>query len=212
MSSGTRRTALLVPDWPLHDVRLATHSANLSVARATPGEQPYVVGWDVVETAAGLAVVLDVDDDPGHRSSWLAHFPTRATLMEEPDGAPLPEDGIVRAEQLPLDEDSMAAQKSRDDGLVDRFHVTREAAATFGEAARSWVGETADFYCLDTAGVRTYWPSSPLEAPLGQTLDDVAIGYGGPVGYAVTAVDDDGWRRVGVEALGRVTWSEWRAR
>ncbi|HSV40092.1 MAG TPA: hypothetical protein VLI04_15135 [Nocardioidaceae bacterium] len=209
--ASAQRTALLVPEWPLHDVRLATHAANLSVARATPDEQPYVVGWDVIETAAGFVVVLDVDDDPDQRSRWLAHFPTNASLQEEPGGTALPDDATVREEQLALDDDSMAAQQSRD-GLLDRFHATREAADAFGREARAWVGEGADFYCLDTAGVRTYWPSSPLEAPLRQTLDDVAIGYGGPVGYAVTAMDDDGWRRIAVGALGRVTWSEWRAR
>jgi len=169
------------------------------------------VGWDVIATAAGLVVVLDVDDDPDQRTRWLAHFPTNASLQDEPDGPALPDDATVRIEQLPLDEDSMAAQQSRD-GLLDRFHATRDAVGRFGDEVRAWIGESADFFCLDTAGVRTYWPSSPLEAPLRQTLDDVAIGYGGPVGYAVTAIDDDGWRRVAVESLGRVTWTEWRAR
>lgn len=204
----SERTGVLVPGWSPHEVRIAAHSANLSVARATPGEQPYVVGWDLLATPAGIVVVLDVDDDPSYRQQWLAHFPATASLQEAA-GEPLPEDALVRGERLPLDEASMAAQQARD-GLVDRFHVTREAAVTFGHAARAFVGE-GDFFCLDTAGVRTYWPQSPLEAPLSQTLDDVAIGYGGPVGYAVTAIDDDGWRRVTVEALGTVTYATWLA-
>lgn len=205
---STPRTALLVPGWSAREVRVAAHSANLGVARATPGEQPYVVGWDVLASPAGFEVVLDVDDDTGHRMRWCAHFPTGATLQEAA-GDPVPEDAVDRPEQLPLDDGSMAAQQARD-GLLDRFHVTCEAAAAFGDEARAWLGGPADFYCLDTAGVRTYWPTSPLEAPLRQTLDDVAIGYGGPVGWAVTAVDEDGWRRLTVESLGRVTWSEWR--
>jgi hypothetical protein len=201
------RLGLLVPGWTAEQVRIGAHSANLSVARATPDEQPYVVGWDLLSTARGYVVVLDVDDDPDHRTRWLAHFPTTASLQEA-DGDPVPEDADVRVVQLDLDEESMAAQQHRD-GLLDRFHVTREAALAFGEEARSFIDEESDFYCLDTAGVRTYWPSSPLEAPLRQTLDDVAAGYGGPVGYAVTAVADDGWRRVTVEALGRVAYSRW---
>ncbi|HET7689056.1 MAG TPA: hypothetical protein VFK41_01645 [Nocardioidaceae bacterium] len=204
---ATPRTALLVPGWSAREIRVAAHSANLGLARSTPGEQPYVVGWDVLASPAGFAVVLDVDDDVDHRARWCAHFPTGATLQEA-GGVPVPEDAVIRAEQLPLDEASMGAQQARD-GLLDRFHVTRDAALSFGDQARAWVG-AADFYCLDTAGVRTYWPTSPLEAPLRQTLDDVAIGYGGPVGWSVTAVDEEGWRRVTVESLGRVAWSEWR--
>lgn len=203
----TPRTALLVPGWSAREIRVAAHSANLGVSRSTPGEQPYVVGWDVLAAPAGLQVVLDVDDDADHRTRWCAHFPTSAALQEAA-GDLVPEDAVDRVVQLPLDETSMAAQQARD-GMLDRFHVTREAAASFGDEARAWVGGPADFYCLDTAGVRTYWPTSPLEAPLRQTLDDVAIGYGGPVGWAVTAVDEDGWRRLSVEPLGRVTWSEW---
>ena len=154
-------------------------------------------------------MVLDVDDDPVHRTRWLAHFPTTASLQEAA-GEPVPEDAEVRVVRLPLDERSMAAQQARD-GLLDRFHVTLGAAAQFGAEARAWIGD-ADLYCLDTAGVRTWWPESPLEPPLQQTLDDVAIGYGGPVGWSVAAVDDDGWRRVTVGALGVVTWARWVAR
>lgn len=205
---STRRTALLVPGWSAREIRVAAHSANLGVARATPGEQPYVVGWDVLASAAGLMVVLDVDDDPEHRSRWCAHFPTNAGLQEAV-GEPVPEDADEQVEQLDLDETSMAAQQSRD-AVLDRFHVTHQAALDFGDRARAWVGGPADFYCLDTAGVRTYWPESPLEAPLRQTLDDVAIGYGGPVGWSVTAVGEGGWRRVTVEALGRVVFADWR--
>lgn len=203
------RLGLLVPDWSAGEIRIAAHSANLSVARATPGEQPYVVGWDLLATSAGLVVVLDVDDDPNLRLRWLAHFPTTATLQEAV-GDPVPEDAAERVVQLPLDEESMAAQRARD-GVLDRFHATRDAALSFGEEARAWVGGPADFHCLDTAGVRTYWPTSPLEAPLGQTLDDVASRYGGPVGYSVTAVDGQGWRRLTVEALGVVRYASWIA-
>jgi len=200
-SPSSREGVLVTASGP----RRVVHAANLAVARATPGEQPYVVGWDLLASDAGPVVVLDVNDDPGHLAHWLSL--TGGTLVPA-DGSPLPEDAEVRVVQLELDEESMAAQQHRD-GLLDRFHATREAALAFGDEVRPWIGDEAVFYCLDTAGVRTYWPASPLEAPLQQTLDDVAIGYGGPVGYAVTAVDDHGWRRVTVEALGKVTYTRW---
>lgn len=208
MAPPTDRRAVLVPGWDARDVRLAAHAANLAVARATPGEQPYVVGWDLRLTAQGYAVVLDVDDDPLHRARWLGFFPDTASLQRA-EGQPVAEEAEVRVVRLPLDERSVDAQRARD-GLLDRFHVTSAVATDFGSQARAWVGRGA-LYCLESAGVRTWWPESPLEPPLGQTLDDVAAGYGGPVGWAVTAVDDDGWRRVGVEALGVVSWTSWSA-
>jgi hypothetical protein len=200
--SHLRRTGVLVGGT---DVFRRVHEANLAVARATPGEQPYVVGWDLLATDAGTVVVLDVDDDPAHLATWCSLV---GGTISPAEGTPLPEDAEVRVVELELDDESMAAQQHRD-GLLDRFHVTREAALAFGDEARAFIGDSAVFYCIDTAGVRTYWPSSPLEPPLTQTLDDVAIGYGGPVGWSVTAVDDDGWRRVEVGALGRVSWAQW---
>jgi hypothetical protein len=121
---------------------------------------------------------------------------------------PAPEPADARVVHLPLDERSLAAQQKRD-GRVDRFHATTAGAQSFAAEARDWVADGV-FYRLDTAGVRSYWPGSPLERPLTQTLDDLAIGYGGPVGYAVTAVDGEGWRRVQVAALGTVTYARWR--
>lgn len=186
---------------PLSRLRLAVHRANLATARATPGEQPYVVGWNLERTPQGLVVVLDVDDDADHRRAWMAHLDGQLTDVV---GTPLPEECTTRVVHLPLDAASQRAQLERD-GLLDRFHATREATRAFADEARAFLADGV-LYCLDTAGVRTWWPTSPLEPPLEQTLADVEQGYGGPVGYAVTAVDDAGWRRVRVEAMGTVTY------
>ncbi len=204
---GVLVTGLVAGAVPRDEVRLLVHRANLAVARETPGEQPYVVGWDLLSTEEGPVAVLDVNDDPGLLERWVSLVGGRLVPAR---GALCPEDASVRVVQLELDESSMSAQRQRD-GLLDRFHATVPAALGFADRARAWVGEEAVFYRLDSAGVRTYWPSSPLEQPLTQTLDDVAIGYGGPVGYAVTAIDDRGWRRVGVEALGKVRYMSWSA-